>query len=209
MTVAFICNPAEARVCHSLFSTGELRATLGDGVVELAPIEAGDAKLLKGMFEEPEIRRRFLGESANVDAMVDMHVSRAANPHGDSRMRFDGAWIIRHQGEPAGLLMMTAANSSWLPEAYTKRFRKKADDELHLLVGYALSPKFRGKGLASRSLATAIAHAKSALDARFVFAGVRASNEASLAVLSRNGFVRFTPDGEERTKHVLDLSGTR
>lgn len=146
---------------------------LTDGVVRLRPLAAEDAEQLYALRTLPDVVATSLPPAVPSPADVVRACALAAS------------WWLA--GERADLVILDAATGGWAGEIGIYHGEPVAGQAM---VGYALLPRWRGRGYATRALhlVTAWALAQPGMD-RLV-AGTAATNVASQRVLERAGFRR-------------------
>lgn len=110
------------------------------------------------------------------------------------------AWISERDGESTVLLASELISHE--PVGLVILFTEGpavADGSMGLRLGYLVSEKFWGRGLATELIDGLIRWCRSRPEITSITAGVSMTNEASVNVLSKTGFVATTPHGEEMT----------
>jgi [ribosomal protein S5]-alanine N-acetyltransferase len=141
--------------------------------LRLRRITAGDAAFMLRLLNEPSFLQN-IGDR-HVRTLDDACTYIAKGPQASYEMHGFGLYLmeLRETGAPIGICGLLKRES--LPDAD---------------VGYALTPEFWSRGLASEAVAAVLAHAVGALALKRVLAVVNPSNAASMRVLEKQGFRR-------------------
>lgn len=154
--------------------------------IRLIPINENDQSRLQVLFNLKDVQHFFIGEE-RPDLAKDIVVLEAL-PGSKRRDVFSGNWRIDYNGQFAGYVYLTVIDPAKFPAEQAGQFMKMDKDELHLELGYALFPRFRGQNIATEAIAALIDFSKNELGAKYVFAATRSENIPSQRVLEKNQF---------------------
>lgn len=191
--------------CNRLLATATLHPTLTKDEITLTPLTRAHRKSLYQLFATEDVNRFFLG-FASPEKATPEHLQRAQKSLKSTRRNYDGLWIIQYKNQIAGFIMLTKITPGRLSPEHESQFPSDNLTDLDLAVGYALDPKFRGHGIATRALDLATEFAKEMLEARYVFASANKLNEPSTKVLLRAGYEIFPHPSEKQNKFYKRLN---
>ena len=147
-------------------------------MTSIRPLGVGDSEAFVALVER---NRAHLPEQWEATASADDLAAYLREPW-DANVRF-GVWV---DGALAGRVDLVPVHPP------------------HWTIGYWLGADHRGRGVATEACALAIEHARAALGATEVYAGVTHGNDASVRVLERLGFERVAElDTYDRWRLVL------
>jgi len=152
-----------------------------DGVVRLRPLEPEDAAAhLAG--EDVELRRWLSGGPSTIDTVNSLIARSTASWQTAGPMRNFGIWE-EASGALAGNCEANSAAESIGPGEAN--------------ISYAIWPRYRGRGFATRAVELLCAYLREATDWRRAIIRVEPANTRSLAVARRAGFVEI-PSSEPK-----------
>ncbi|WP_344873574.1 GNAT family N-acetyltransferase [Nonomuraea antimicrobica] len=150
------------------FEGGEL----GDGVVRLAPMAAGDAEDYHRMISDPSVTAYAVTPATTLE-------------DDERRCRCTGYWWV--SGQRVELAVRDAASGAFAGHVQLVQVAPALGQAM---IGYSLAPSFRGRGFMTRAVRLLVEWAFSSTPLHRIVAGTDAGNTASQAVLERTGFLR-------------------
>lgn len=154
------------------FDGGFERGELGDGVVRLTPLAAGDAVDFHRMMRDPGVGRFGLGTAGTLE-------------DDERRCRCTGYYWL--SGQRIELAVRDAATGAFAGHLQLTHVMPVLGQGM---IGYSLLPAFRGRGFMTRAVRLLVDWIFASTPLHRIVAGTDVANTASQAVLERAGFAR-------------------